>query len=111
VVASSLLASLGTVPVFGQTPDHGKMGKMAGTKILHDEMIGKMSTDDKATLIDEMPTRDRVAQMKASGHVTSKMSSQQKADMFDKMPMDKKMSMMMAHQSMMDKSAERQRRG
>lgn len=106
VLASSLLAGLATVPVFAQTPDHSKMGKMSGTKMSHDEMmakIDKMSTDDKAAMIDKMAVKDKTAAMKTSGHDASKMSAQQKADMFDKMPVDKKMTMMMTQGSMTHK--------
>ena len=105
-VAAGLLAGLAIVPVFAQTADHSKMGKMSGTKMSHEEMtakLDKMSADDKAALVDKMPAKDRAAAMKASGHDGSKMSAQQKADMFDKMPMDKKMTMMMKHGSMMHK--------
>lgn len=106
LVATGLLASFAIVPLFSQTADHSKMGKMSGAKMSHEEMIArldKMSTDDKAALIDKMPAKERMAAMKASGHDGSEMSAQQKADMFDKMPMDKKMTMMMAQDSMMDK--------
>lgn len=106
VVATGLLAGFATVPVFAQTADHSKMGKMSGTKMSHEEMtakLDKMSTDDKAALIDKMPAKDRTAAMKGSGHDGSKMSAQQKADMFDKMPMDKKMALMMKQGSMMHK--------
>lgn len=104
-VATALLVSLAAVPTFAQD-DHSKMGKMSGTKMSHAEMVSKidkMSVDDKAAIIDEMPAKDRMAAMKASGHDASKMSAQGKADMFDKMPMDTKMTMMMAHDSMMQK--------
>ena len=97
MVATGLLASLATVPVFGQTADHSKMGKMSGTKMSHDEMmakIDKMSTDDKAAMIDKMSVKDKKAATKTSGQDVSKMSAQEKADMFDKMPMEKKMAMM-----------------
>lgn len=113
VVAMGLLAGVGVVPSFSQTADHSHVDKMAA-KVSRDEMIakmGKMSTDDKAVMIDEMSAKDKRAAMKMSGHDTSKMSAQQKADMFDKMTIDKKISMMMAHQAMVDKSAERARRG
>ena len=86
--------------------DHTKMGKMAGTKMSHDEMMAKMdkmSTDEKATLIDKMPAKEKSSAMKAAGQDAGKMSSQDKADMFDKMPADKKMKMMMAKESMMYK--------
>ena len=105
-VAAGLMASLAAVPVFGQSEDHSKMGKMSGTKMSHDEMIekmDKMSKDDKAALIDKMPVKDKQAAMKTSGQDVSKMSAQQKADMFDKMPMEKKMTMMMAAGSMTHK--------
>ncbi len=114
VVAMGLLAGVGVVPSFSQTADHSHVDKMARAKMSRDEMIakmGKMSTDDKAVMIDEMSAKDKRAAMKMSGHDTSKMSAQQKADMFDKMTIDKKISMMMAHQAMVDKSAERARRG
>ena len=97
VVATGLLASLATVPVFGQAEDHGKMGKMSGTTMSHDEMVAKidkMSTEDKAAMIDNMPVTDKTAANKTSGQDVSKMSAKRKADMFDKMPMDKKMAMM-----------------
>lgn len=104
-VATALLVSLAEVSTFAQD-DHGKMGKMSGTKMSHDEMVAKidkMSVDDKAALIDKMPAKDRMAAMKASGHDASKMSAQGKSEMFDKMPMDTKMTMMMASDSMMQK--------
>ena len=58
VIATGLLAILATAPAFGQTDDHskmGKMGKMSDKKMSHDEMVAKMdkmSTDDKAAMID-----------------------------------------------------------
>ena len=100
VVATGLIASLATVPVFGQTADqadHSKMGKMSGTKMSHDEMVAKMdkmSPDDKAGLIDKMSVKDKKAAMATSKQDVSKMSVQEKADMFDKLPTDKKMTMM-----------------
>ena len=106
VVLTGLLASSATLPAFGQTADHSKMGNMSGTKMSHDEMIAKMdkmSKGDKAALIDKMSVKDKKAAMKTSGQDVSKMSAQDKADMFDKMPMDKKMTMMMAAGSMMQK--------
>jgi hypothetical protein len=99
VVATALLVGVGTVPVFGQTDEHGKMSgmKMTGKKMSHDEAmaaIDKMSVDDKAAMVDKMSAKDKAAATKTAGHDMSKMSAQDKADMFDKMPMDKKMSMM-----------------
>ena len=96
VFAAVLLAGYAAAPLFSQAGEHGKMGKMAGKKMSHDEMVAKiekMSTDDKAALIDKMPAKDRMAAMKASGQDAANMSAQQKADMFDKMPLDKKMTM------------------
>ena len=106
VIATALLAGVGTVPVFGQTADeHSKMSgmKMSGTKMSHDQAmaaIDKMSADDKAGMIDKMSAKDRAATKETAGHDMSKMSAQDKADMFDKMPMDKKMSMMNAASTM-----------
>jgi hypothetical protein len=97
IVATGLLASVATVPIFGQMADHSKMGKMSGAKMSDDEMMAKsdkMSTDDKAAMIDKMSVKDKTAATKTSGHDMSKMSAQEKADMFDKMPMDKKKAMM-----------------
>ncbi len=98
VIATGLIGSLATVPVFSQTEDHSKMGKMSGTKMSHEEMtarIDKMSTDDKAALVDKMSVKDKKAAMKTPGQDVSKMSVQEKADMFDKMPDDMKMTTMM----------------
>lgn len=93
LITTCLLAA--AMPVFAQE-DHGKMGKMSGMKMSHDEMmarIEKMSTDDKAALIDKMPVKDKQAATKTAGKDVTKMSAQEKADMFDKMPMEKKMAM------------------
>lgn len=101
VLATALLA---TAPLFGQEA-HSKMGKM-GMKMSHEEMtdkMDKMSVDEKAVLIDKMPTKGKMAAMKAAGQDASTISPQEKADMFDKMPSEKKMKMMMAHESMMHK--------
>ncbi len=106
VMSTAMLASLVAMPVFAQTEDHSKMGKMSGTKMSHDEMVAKMaklSRDDKAALVDKMSAKDKQAAMKTSGQDVSRMSAQEKADTFDKMPMDKKMAMMMNDGSMMHK--------
>ena len=103
VFGAVLLAGFTAAPLFSQAEEHGKMGKMSGKKMSHEEMVAKiekMPTNDKAALIDKMPVKDRIAAMKASGQDAANMSSQQKADMFDKMPLDKK-KMMMGKGSMM----------
>ena len=100
-VAAALLTGFGAISVFSQE-DHGKMGKMAGKKMSHDEMMAKMekmSTEDKAAMIDKMPVKDKKAAMKTSGMDVSKMSAKEKAEMFDKMPMDQQMTMMSAKES------------
>ena len=105
VIATALLAGLGTVAVFGQTADeHSKMSgmkmsgkKMSGTKMSHEEAMAamdKMSVEDKAGMVDKMSVKDKAATKETAGHDMSKMSAQEKAEMFDKMPMDRKMSMM-----------------
>lgn len=104
-LTAGLLASMATTMAFAQS-DHGKMGKMSGTKMSHEEMmakVDKMSADEKATLVDKMPAKEKSSAMKAAGQDASKMSSQDKADMFDKMPADQKMKMMMGKKSMMHK--------
>ena len=94
LVATGLLASL-AMPAFAQE-DHGKMGKMSGMKMSHEEMmakIEKMSADDKAAVVDKMSLKDKKAATKTAGKDVTKMSAEEKADMFDKLPMEKKMAM------------------
>jgi hypothetical protein len=105
VLVTGLLAVGSTTAAFAQS-DHGKMGKMSGTKMSHEEMMAKldkMSVEEKTTLIDKMPVKEKTAAMKAAGQDPGKMSSQDKAAMFDKMPAEQKMKMMMAKGSMMHK--------
>lgn len=105
VLVAGLAAVGATTTAFAQS-DHSKMGKMAGKKMSHEEMMAKMdkmSAEEKATLIDKMPAKEKTAAMKAAGQDPGNMSSQDKAAMFDKMPADQKMKMMMAKESMMHK--------
>ncbi len=57
----------------------------------------KISTEEKAALVDKMPSKDRMAAMKMGGHDASKMSAQDKSDLFDNMSEDKRMKLMMGH--------------
>lgn len=106
VVAAGLLAGLTTLSL-GQTADeHSKTGKMSDAAHSHEDMaakVDKLSTADKANLIDKMPAGDKAAAMKSAAHEAAGMSAQDKADMFDKMPADQKMKMMMAQDSTMHK--------
>ena len=70
--ATSLLGNTATAAFSQSADDHRKMEKI--------------STEEKAALIDKMPSKDRMPAMKMGGHDASKMSAQ-----------DKRMKLMMGH--------------
>ena len=103
-----LATTAGTTFAQSQTENKTTKDKMQGHTSEKGHMGGmdKMSTDDKAALMDKMTTKEHIAFMKMTGHdmpkmtekehmdLMGKMSTQEKADAFDKLPVEKQKAMM-----------------